>query len=250
MFDHRGWGSSEPQDRSDPQYHHVNVHQQADDYGDVVRFAQTLPGIDPERVAIWGIGHAGGASTIAASKNRNIKAVILDMPLLSGKRDAAAWPEGLLQKALDERSAIDADPKTERSFVKVWDDSPEDAAGPRHQTLIHGDQPYGFIRGAVERSNMAGRPWSNEMRLLSLIDLEGVEPWEYMAKISPTPMLLVAAAVDPFSGPIEAMREAFASAKEPKTLIELPKSHLENYFSGFDEHLTEQVEWARKILWM
>ena len=86
------------------------------------------------------------------------------------------------------------------------------------------------------------------MRLQSLIDLEGVEPWEYMKKISPIPMLLVAAAIDPLSGPIEAMREAFAQAKEPKTLIELPKSHLDNYFSGFDEHLTAQVEWAKKTL--
>ena len=61
-------------------------------------------------------------------------------------------------------------------------------------------------------------------------------------------MLLVAAAIDPLSGPIEAMREAFAQAKEPKTLIELPKSHLDNYFSGFDEHLTAQDEWTKKIL--
>jgi len=224
------------------------VRQQADDYADAVIFAQTLPGIDPKRVAIWGIGHAGGACTIAASKNRDIKAVILDMPLLSRKRDAASWPKGLLKKALDERRAIDADPDTERSFVKAWDDSRADAAGPRNQTLLHGDLPYDFIRGAVERSNKAGTPWSNEMRLLSLIDLEGVEPWEYMAKISPTPMLLVAAAIDPLSGPIEAMREAFTSAKEPKTLVELPKSHLENYFAGFDEHLAVQVEWAKKLL--
>lgn len=69
-----------------------------------------------------------------------------------------------------------------------------------------------------------------------------------MERISPTPMLLVAAAIDPLSGPIEAMREAFARAKEPMTMIELPMSHLDNYFDGFDEHLDAQVEWAKKVL--
>jgi hypothetical protein len=55
-------------------------------------------------------GHAGGACTIAASRDPNIKAVILELPLLSGRRDVTALPEELLQKAWEERRATDANP--------------------------------------------------------------------------------------------------------------------------------------------
>jgi hypothetical protein len=74
--------------------------------------------------------------------------------------------------------------------------------------------------------NKAGMPWKNSMRLDSLISLEGVEPWEFMEKINLTPMLSVAAVVDPLPRPLKALREAFASARQPKPLVELPKGRL------------------------
>ena len=47
--------------------------QQAEDYHDAVLFAQTLSAIDPFRVVIWGIGHAGGAVIIAGGDDPSVK---------------------------------------------------------------------------------------------------------------------------------------------------------------------------------
>jgi alpha-beta hydrolase superfamily lysophospholipase len=62
VYDHRGYGSSDGEPR-----HETKPIQQAEDYHDAVTAAMTLPHVDPTRLAIWGIGHSGGAATIAAA---------------------------------------------------------------------------------------------------------------------------------------------------------------------------------------
>jgi hypothetical protein len=80
-----------------------------------------------------------------------------------------------------------------------------EAKSPRNETLMRSELPWGFIKGVLERLNKAGTPWKNSMRLDSLISLEGVEPWEFMEKISLTLMLSVAAVVDPLSRPLKTL---------------------------------------------
>lgn len=76
MYDHRGYGESEGSPRNE-----TNIMQQVEDNHDAVSFAQSLaPTIDPKKIAIWGIGHGGGMSIIAAALDPRIAAALIIMP--------------------------------------------------------------------------------------------------------------------------------------------------------------------------
>jgi uncharacterized protein len=54
-YDHRNFGDSdgEPRQELDPWV-------QVRDYRHAISFAQTLDGVDPDRVGVWGSSYAGG----------------------------------------------------------------------------------------------------------------------------------------------------------------------------------------------
>jgi uncharacterized protein len=245
LYDHRSWGSSDGTPRNE-----VDPHQQAEDYHDAVLFVQSIPQIDPKRVAIWGIGHSGGASMIAAGDDPNIKAVVLVMPALSGSYDAAGWPEGLLEKAWEERRAVVTGKKlaSDLEYVKVWDDTEAEAKGERNGILLHGDLPWTFISQAIPRSKEAGTPWDNRMSLRSLINLRRAEPQDHIHKISPKPLLQIGAIDDPLSGAVDKQKKAFEMAGEPKTFVTLQDSHLNNYFRNWENTMIAQLKWLKKTL--
>jgi predicted acyl esterase len=99
IYDHRSWGSSEGSPRNV-----VDPIQQAEDYHDAVLFARSLTEIDSTRIAIWGIGHSGGASCIAAGDDPYIKAFILLMPFFSGAYNSTNWPTGIMNRVYAERN--------------------------------------------------------------------------------------------------------------------------------------------------
>lgn len=115
MYDHRGWGSSEGSPRGE-----TNPLQQAEDYIDAVSYVRSLPGVDPNRVAIWGIGHSGGASLIATANDPRLKAVLAVMPCTSGKLDAAAFPPGTLEKAFSDRETKTQNDSSVPTYVQLW----------------------------------------------------------------------------------------------------------------------------------
>lgn len=221
--------------------------QQADDYHDAVIFAGSLPGIDETRVAIWGIGHSGGACMIAAGDDPHVKAVILVMPFFSGKFDAGNFPDGMMQRVWAERRRRVLDPYAKMEYVNVWDDTAEDAAKPeRGQTLLHAPAAYEFISGGVALSDKAGTPWENRMSLQSFYSISKVEPQDHIYKIAPRPLLYLAAKKDEISGPIELERATFERAGEPKQFVELDDLHIENYRGKlFDINVEAQIEFLR-----
>jgi uncharacterized protein len=179
LYDHRGWGSSEKSPRNV-----VNPMQQAEDYHDAVLFARSLPEIDSSRIAIWGIGHSAGASTIAAGDDPYIKAAILVMPFFSGAFDSTNWPEGIMDRVYAEREQLTKNPDAALEYVQVWDNSEEEAAGERGNILIHGQVPWDFARGARQLSDQAGTPWKNRRSLQNLYQIAKAEPQDHIHKIS------------------------------------------------------------------
>jgi predicted acyl esterase len=244
IYDHRGWGSSEGSPRNV-----VNPMQQAEDYHDAVLFARSLSEIDSSRIAIWGIGHSAGASTIAAGDNPYIKTAILVMPFFSGAFDSTNWPAGIMDRVHTEREHLNKTPDATLEYLQVWDNSEEEAAGERGNILIHGQVPWEFAHGARQLSDKAGTPWENQLSLQSLYYIAKVEPQDHIHKISPRPMLYLAATVDPISGPLELEKAAFDRAKEPKQFVQLQSHHLANYKSPeFDVNVQVQIEFLNKNL--
>jgi predicted acyl esterase len=244
IYDHRGWGSSEGSPRNV-----VDPMQQAEDYHDAVIFARSLAEIDSARIAIWGIGHSGGASCIAAGDDPYVKAVILVMPFFSGAYDSTNWPAGIMNRVYAERERLTKDPNGTREYVQVWNNSDTEAAGERGDILLHGEVPWHFASGARQLSDKAGTPWENRLALQSLYHIAKVEPQDLIHKISPRPLLYLAATIDPISGPLELEKAAFERAKEPKQFVQLQSDHLSNYKTpAFEVNLQVQIDFLKKKL--
>lgn len=78
-FDYRHFGESEGEPRQV-----IDVDEQHDDYRAAVRFARSCPGIDPDRIALWGTSLSGGHVLAVASGDPALKAVVAQVPLIDG----------------------------------------------------------------------------------------------------------------------------------------------------------------------
>jgi len=79
VFDYRGFGESEGTPRQD-----VSVRRQRQDYHAAIAAARHLPGVDPDRIVLWGTSYAGGHVIAVAARDQRIAAVISMNPAVDG----------------------------------------------------------------------------------------------------------------------------------------------------------------------
>lgn len=78
-FDYRGFGASDGDSRQC-----VSVADQVADWHAAVGAARRLPGVDAERVVLWGISLAGGHVVSVAAARDDVAAVVSAVPLMDG----------------------------------------------------------------------------------------------------------------------------------------------------------------------
>src|SRR5207249_4589109 len=78
-YDHGNFGDSdgEPRQELDPWV-------QVRDYRHAITFTQTLEGVDPTRVGVWGTSYAGGHVLVVAAIDRRVGCVVSQVPTISG----------------------------------------------------------------------------------------------------------------------------------------------------------------------
>jgi pimeloyl-ACP methyl ester carboxylesterase len=74
-FDYRNFGESGGQPRQ-----LVSIEGQLEDWRAAIRFARTLEGVDPERIALWGSSLGGGHVVCVAAEDPRIAAVVAQIP--------------------------------------------------------------------------------------------------------------------------------------------------------------------------
>jgi uncharacterized protein len=74
-FDYRNFGESGSQPRQ-----LVSIEGQLEDWRAAIRFARTLEGVNPERVALWGSSLGGGHVVCVAAEDPRIAAVVAQIP--------------------------------------------------------------------------------------------------------------------------------------------------------------------------
>ena len=80
LFDYRGFGTSDGEPRQV-----VDHRRHREDYQAVVAHARALPGVDPDRIVLWGTSYSGG----------HVVAVAADDPLIRGVMAQGAAMDGL-----------------------------------------------------------------------------------------------------------------------------------------------------------
>ena len=85
VFDYRGWGDSAGQPRRV-----LDIRGQQADWRAAVAHARTLDGVDTDRVVAWGSSFGGGHVLRLAAEDRQLAAVIAQVPHISGPASAFA----------------------------------------------------------------------------------------------------------------------------------------------------------------
>jgi uncharacterized protein len=127
VIDYRGWGSSDgfilqaqptvgksetDTTRDDKRYTNTKSDvvlkrtrliplKQVEDYRNAISYLLGEPGVDPERIGVWGSSFAGGNVIVTAALDSRVKAVVGQVPAISGK-DSPAAPVPLRGRALED----------------------------------------------------------------------------------------------------------------------------------------------------
>jgi pimeloyl-ACP methyl ester carboxylesterase len=150
-FDYRGFGASEGAPRQT-----VSVAAQIGDFEAAIAAAKRLPGVDPNRIVLWGSSMSGGHVLRVAADNADVAGVIAMTPLTSGVAVSRA--------AVEHRDVVSA-----LKWTLVGVKSRVDVARGRRPTLMplvaHPGEPGALaLDGAYESyTAMAGPTWRNEI---------------------------------------------------------------------------------------
>ncbi len=236
VFDNRCFGASEGEPRQE-----IDPWAQVRDYRHAITYASTLPEVDPARIGIWGSSYSGGHVLVVAAIDRRVRAVVGQVPLISGHDNLRAlvradFIAGFRQQFDADRLArFRGEPAV---MVPVVD---KDPLAP--SALPTADSWEWF----TETGNTRAPAWRNEVTLRSVEMFTEYEPGVYLPWISPTPLLMVVAAGDHLV-PSELAIAAFDTAHLPKELVILPGGHFDAYVKGFDAASRQARDWFTRHL--
>ncbi len=231
-YDHRNFGASDSttQWEIDPPLH-------IKDYRAAITFASTLSVVNPDRIGIWGTSLSGGLVLVVAAIDRRVKAVVSQVPFVSGYE--ASIRQYTRDGLLSMRQRWDADrlarfhgkePETVPHFV----DNPEDSAS---------GGPANRIEFFQQLNEQERRPWANKITLRSLEQMTDFETGPYLARISPTPLLMIVS-----------QREAdialpfYERAYQPKDVLVFEGDHYDPYMSKKELVVQAANDWFQRWL--
>jgi len=97
VHDHRGFGASDGSPRYD-----VDPWVQIADWRRAISFLEAQPNVDPHRIGLWGSSYAGGHAIVLGATDRRLRAVVAQVPTISG------YEQSLRRIAPDQQPALEA----------------------------------------------------------------------------------------------------------------------------------------------
>ncbi|MBI5284540.1 MAG: alpha/beta hydrolase [Chloroflexi bacterium] len=202
---------------------------QVQDVRNSVTFAQTLEGIDPERIGLWGTSYGAANVIYAAGLDERPKCVVAQVGFGDGGR------------RLKTRSAEELAPL--RQMV----------ANERRKRVLTGERtivdPFMILADPESKAffENAAKDLPGLKTQVTLETLESIleyEPEAMADRIAPRPLLLLAAELDTVTPPDE-FRSVFARAGEPKKLVILPGIRHYEIYKGepLERSAREAIDW-------
>lgn len=234
LHDHRGFGASEGLPRQD-----VDPWRQIADWRRAISYLESLDVVDPKRIGLWGTSYAGGHAIVLGATERRLKCVVAQVPTISG------FEQGLRRIPPENVAAI------EEMFA---DDDRSQLRGepPRRQAIVSDDPsiPASYrARDAIDFYLQPVPPgaWENNVTVRSTRAARMYEPGQWIARVSPTPLLMVAAMRDTITL-TDLELAAYERALQPKRLVTIEGGHFDPYLSQFHVSSGAAVEWFKQHL--
>lgn len=215
VYDHPRFGISDGMPRQD-----VDPVLQRRTYRDAISFAQSLPEVAGDRIGLWGSSYGGGHVIEVAAQDRRVACVVAQVPTISGFQQARRRMTGDAMKAMRVRFDADRAARLRGEAPAVLPLVSIDPAKPGYFNTRDAYDNYmlpGFVNEITLRSIEMG--WENE-------------PAINIARVSPTPLLMIVADEDQAT-PSDLALDAYTRALEPKSLLIVKGGH----FSPYKQHL-------------
>jgi len=233
-FDYRYFGDSEGEPRSQL----FPLHQ-VEDVRNAITWVSGQPEVDPQRIGLWGTSYGGGIVVYTATFDRRVKAVVAQVPATTSPEFRRAMnPErwdSVGEFLLRDRIARYKTGAV--NYMKVVAPEGEPCALP-------GNDPYeGYMTLAATSPT-----WRNQVTIESLEKIREFDPVSKAHWVAPTAMLLIPAEKDSLI-PVDAVKETYEKAREPKALSVLPIEHFEIYSEPwFSKAAGAAIDWFEKYL--
>lgn len=225
LYDHRNFGHSGGEIRQE-----IDPWEQVKDMRGAITFAQTLDGIAPERVALWGTSYSGGEAIVVGAVDRRVKAIIAQVPLISGSRTLERVLPVTLFPAILQHIYADK--------LARWRGE-EPARQPISQEGTEGN--------AWAKRAGAGTLYRNEITVQTLDHMLYFEPIDFIQRVAPTPLLMMVATRDTRT-PLDLQLEAFEKARQPKELVWLEGGHYDPYEVNHDKASDAAIDFLKRHL--
>ncbi|MET7999243.1 alpha/beta fold hydrolase [Amycolatopsis sp. NPDC005232] len=234
VHDHRTFGASDGTPRQD-----VDPWRQIADWRRAITFLEARPEVDPERIGLWGTSYAGGHAIVLGATDRRLKAVVAQVPTISGVE------QGLRRVPPDGVAAL------EHAFAEE-DRAVGRGEPPRSQTIVSADPavPASYRAPDAVGFYLQDIPegiWENQVTVRSTRAARMYEPGAWVSRVSPTPLLLVVALNDTITVTDLALT-AYERALQPKGLELIPGGHFDPYVAEFARSSAAARSWFEQHL--
>jgi hypothetical protein len=234
LHDHRTFGASDGTPRQD-----VDPWRQINDWRYAISFLEQRPEVDPDRIGLWGTSYAGGHAIVLGATDRRLRCIVAQVPTISGyeqglrrvQPDAvAALEEGFAQ---DDRNVLSGQPPGRQAIV---------SADPNVQASYRSQAAIDFYLQKIPEG-----VWENSVTVRSTRAARMYEPGAWIARVSPTPLLLIVALSDTITL-TDLGLDAYERARQPKKLVTIPGGHFAPYTTRFSESRTAARAWFAEHL--
>ncbi len=239
-IDYRSFGESEGEPRGQ-----LFPLVQVEDFRNGVSFLQRTPGVNRDRIGIWGTSNSGGTVIYAAAVDTRIKAVVSQVPVVNHfrwmrwLRSVKEWWELLDRVEQDRQRRFDTGVGA-RIPVSTLDTF---CYRPLLQSMI--DRTKQTIERGGKPSLAPGAP---DVLLESVEKALEFDATSVIDRIAPRALSIITTKDDD-AHPIEQIVEAYEMAREPKSLTLLDMYVLDVYSEpGLSIALGKAVDWYDKFL--
>ncbi len=229
VHDHRGFGASDGEPRFD-----VDPWVQIADWRRAISFLESRPAVDPDRIGLWGTSYAGGHAIVLGATDRRLRAVVAQVPTISG------FEQSLRRVAPHDVAALEA------GFV---DDERRQFRGepPATQAVVGSDPAIPAAYRAADAIAFYHQPapagaWQNVMTVRSSRAARMYEPGTWISRVSPTPLLMIVGLQDTITVTDLALA-AYERALQPKKLVTIGGGHFDAYLDQFDRAAGTARDW-------
>jgi dienelactone hydrolase len=237
-FDYRCFGDSTGEPRE-----LVSARQQVEDYHAALAYVRGLPGVDGERVAIWGTSYSGGVALQAAYEDGQQRALIMQVPNVDNAATGLFIGTQLARRAplrgawLAARAVLDFAAGVlgrEAVYTQAMGREGEWAAYVNGASVSHVD---GF----------RGPAWKNRIALRDFVRLPIFRPVRHAGKVR-SPMFIATAEKDDLT-PLAPVLRAARLAGERAELHRYDVTHFEVYNGAlFEDLVTKQLAFLERAL--